>query len=224
MRVASNLRAILAAHVALQFVDGRRLRPAHDVQRCLMRVTAEAADLEIEISGVQSVAEGRRGLSRSFESEHALVPGDTRQTVSVLPSLGRALRRMSNRTAVNAFARFGAHQGKNAPARRRSASRYGWARDRIWPLPIVDVDKSAEIGGLIFEGLAWRSHERRLRSRFDPHRTGFFRFRDRTRHIFRRRIHRAPVVRCRLSAAMSLFLTAFSLADGLRRCRKWRTT
>jgi hypothetical protein len=107
-------------------VDGRRLRPAHDVQRhCLVCVTAEAADLEIEISCVLRVAEAGRGLSRSFESEHALVPGHTRQTVSVLPSLGRALRRMPNRTAVNALARFGAHQGKNAPTWRRSASRYG---------------------------------------------------------------------------------------------------
>jgi hypothetical protein len=98
--IAANLRAVLAAHVALQFVDGRRLRPAHDVQRhCLVCVTAEAADLEIEISCVLRVAEAGRGLSRSFESEHALVPGDTRQTVSVLPSLGRALRRMPNRTA-----------------------------------------------------------------------------------------------------------------------------
>ena len=51
---------------------------------------SEAAHLEIEISGVQSVAEGRRRLSRSFESQHTLVPGDTRQTVSFLPSLGAA--------------------------------------------------------------------------------------------------------------------------------------
>jgi hypothetical protein len=144
--IASNLRAILTAHVPFQFMDRGRFRPADDVQ-CdrLMGVAAKAADLKIEISGVQGVAEGRRGLSWSFESEHALVPGDTRQTVSVLPSLGRALRRMSNRTAVNAFARFGAHQGKNAPAWRRSASRYGWARNRPEPLPIVDVDKSAGI-------------------------------------------------------------------------------
>src|SRR6202035_3256498 len=104
------------------------------------RVTAEAADLEVDVSGVQGVAEAGRGLSRSFESEHALVPGDTRQTVNFLPSLGRALRRMPNRTAVNAFARFGAHQGKNAPAWRRPASRYSWTRNRIWPLPIVDVE------------------------------------------------------------------------------------
>jgi hypothetical protein len=32
---------------------------------------------------------------------------------------------MPNRTAVDALARFRAHQGKNAPAWRRSTSRYG---------------------------------------------------------------------------------------------------
>ena len=58
------------------------------------------------------IAEAGRGLSRSLESEHGLVPGDTRQTVSFLPSLGRALRRMPNRTAVNALARLGAHQAR----------------------------------------------------------------------------------------------------------------
>jgi hypothetical protein len=52
-RVAPSLRAILATHIALQFVDGSRLRPADDAQRHrLMRVAAEAADLEIEISSV----------------------------------------------------------------------------------------------------------------------------------------------------------------------------
>ena len=53
VRVSSNLRAILAAHVTFQFVDWRRLRPAHDIQRHrLVRVAAEAADLKVEISGV----------------------------------------------------------------------------------------------------------------------------------------------------------------------------
>jgi hypothetical protein len=92
--IASNLRAVLAAHVTFQFVDGRRLRPAHDIQcHCLVRVATEAADLKIQISGVQRVAEAGRGLSRSFESEHALVPGDTRQTVSFLASPRRRTQR-----------------------------------------------------------------------------------------------------------------------------------
>jgi hypothetical protein len=145
--IAADLRAILAAHVTFQFVDRRCLRSANNVERHrLVGVAAEAADLKIEISSVQSVAEARRGLSRSFETEHTLVPCDTRQPVGFLPSLGRALRRMPNRTPVNTLARFGAHQGKNAPAWRRSASRYGSARNRRQPLPIVDVDKSASPG------------------------------------------------------------------------------
>jgi hypothetical protein len=68
--VAPNLRAVLATHVSLQFVDRGRLRPADDVQRHgLMGVAPEAADLKIEIPCVQSVAEAGRGLSRSFESD-----------------------------------------------------------------------------------------------------------------------------------------------------------
>jgi hypothetical protein len=31
-RIASNLRAILATHIALYLMDGRRLRPADDIQ------------------------------------------------------------------------------------------------------------------------------------------------------------------------------------------------
>jgi hypothetical protein len=95
-------------------MDRRRLWP--------VGVTAKAADLKVKTSGVRGVAEARRGLSRSFESGHALVPGDTRQAVRLLPSPGRALRRMPYRTAVNALARLRAYQG--TPAWRRSASRY----------------------------------------------------------------------------------------------------
>jgi hypothetical protein len=142
-----------------------------------------------------------------------------------LPSLGRALRRMPDRTAVYTLAGFDAHR---ATKRQRGCNRQAatdgpelpFSPCRSWML---------KSGGLLASLKVW--HGDRLKgflryadSSFDPHRTGFFRFRDRTRHIFRRRIHRAPVGRCRLSAAMSLFLTAFSLADGLRRCRKWRTT
>jgi hypothetical protein len=56
-RIAPNLRAVLAPHVPLQFVDGRRLRPAHDVQRHrLVSVAAEAADLKVKVSRVEGVA------------------------------------------------------------------------------------------------------------------------------------------------------------------------
>jgi hypothetical protein len=77
-RIAPNLRAVLAPHVPLQFVDGRHLRPAHDIQRHrLVRVAAEAADLEIEVSGIESIAQSGRWLGRSLETEHALVLGET---------------------------------------------------------------------------------------------------------------------------------------------------
>ena len=46
--IATDLRAILAAHVALQLVDRRRLRPPDDVQGDgLMRVAAETFHFEI---------------------------------------------------------------------------------------------------------------------------------------------------------------------------------
>jgi hypothetical protein len=60
--IAANLRAILAAHVTFQFVDGRCLRPANNVERHrLMGTAAEAADLKIAVASVQGVAKARRG-------------------------------------------------------------------------------------------------------------------------------------------------------------------
>ena len=86
-RVAANPRTILAGRVALQFVDGRPLRPAHDVQsHRLVRIAAEAADLEIEIAGVQGITQCRRGLRRPFVTEHALVPGFAGEPIGFLSS------------------------------------------------------------------------------------------------------------------------------------------
>jgi hypothetical protein len=57
IRVAANLGTILAAQIAFQFVNGRRLRPADDVQRDgLVSVAAKAADFEIEVAGIERVA------------------------------------------------------------------------------------------------------------------------------------------------------------------------
>jgi hypothetical protein len=111
--ITPNLRAVLTAHVALQFVDGRRLWPTDNVPRHrLVGVRSRGSGPQGRDISRSARRRGWKRLSRAFESEHALVPGDTRQTVSVLPSLGRALRRMPNRTAVDAFARFGAHQAR----------------------------------------------------------------------------------------------------------------
>ena len=57
-RVALKLRALPAAHVALEFVDGRALGTAHGVERNgLMGVTAQALDLQMAVAGVQGVTE-----------------------------------------------------------------------------------------------------------------------------------------------------------------------
>ena len=49
LRIAPHLRAVLAAHVAFQFVDGRGLRPPNDIERDrLVGVAAEAADFKIK--------------------------------------------------------------------------------------------------------------------------------------------------------------------------------
>lgn len=68
-------RAILAAHVTLQFMDRRRLRPPDDVERdSLMRVATQALHFEIAVSGVDRITERRGWLRRSLKAEHSLVP------------------------------------------------------------------------------------------------------------------------------------------------------
>lgn len=110
IRIAPNLRTILAAQVALQFMDRRVLRPADDVERDrLMRVAAEATDLKVTITGIQCVADGRRRLRRSLIAKHAIVPRLTREPVSFFPRMLGTLGRGSDRGSVNAFAGFGGH-------------------------------------------------------------------------------------------------------------------
>ena len=59
--IAPELGAVLAAHVSLQLVDRRRLRPPDVIQRDgLMRIAAETLHFEIEVTGVERIAEGRR--------------------------------------------------------------------------------------------------------------------------------------------------------------------
>jgi hypothetical protein len=93
VRVASDLRAIFATHVALQLVDRRRLRPTHNVEGDgLVSVAAKAFDFEISVSSIERVAERRRGLCRSLKAEHALVPSLAGQPISLLARFGCPLR------------------------------------------------------------------------------------------------------------------------------------
>ena len=69
VRIAAQLGAILAAHVALQLVDRRCLRAPHDIEpNGLMRVAAQAADLKVEIASIRCVVQRRRGLRRPLKA------------------------------------------------------------------------------------------------------------------------------------------------------------
>jgi hypothetical protein len=58
VRIAPDLRAVLAAHVPLQFVDRRRLRSTDNVERDRrMGVAAEAPDLKVAVTGVEHVSQ-----------------------------------------------------------------------------------------------------------------------------------------------------------------------
>jgi hypothetical protein len=59
----------LAAHVSLKLMDRGRLRPANDVEcHRLVGLAAKAFNLEIGITTVEGVTEGRGGLRRPLET------------------------------------------------------------------------------------------------------------------------------------------------------------
>ena len=94
VRIAAHLRAILASHIALQLMDRRCLRAAHNVEgNGLMGVATEAADLKIEVTRVERVTQGRRRLSRPLEGEHALGPRLAGELIGFPARLSRALGR-----------------------------------------------------------------------------------------------------------------------------------
>jgi len=125
VRIASDLGAILAAHVALQFVDWPRLGPAHGI-KCdrLVSIATEAADFEIAIAGVEGVAERGRGLRRPLVAQHTLVPGFARETIGFLTRFPSALSRGPYGRAVDGVHVTSFPSVKNAPSRPPSASRY----------------------------------------------------------------------------------------------------
>ena len=66
VEIAANLRAVLAAHVAFQFMDRRRLRSPHDAARDgLMRAAAKAFHFEVVSGNECTAAERRRWLCRT---------------------------------------------------------------------------------------------------------------------------------------------------------------
>jgi hypothetical protein len=145
--IAPERRALLTSHVALQFMDGGRFRSADDVQsHRLVRIAAKAADLKIEVSGVQCVAQSRRWLCRSLVPEHALVPSLAGQPVRFLPGGRCTFGRMPDRTSVDTLARFSAHASRMRRAGRDRQAATDWARNRSGPLLVADVEKAAPKG------------------------------------------------------------------------------
>ena len=109
-RIALLARAILAAHVALQFMDRRPLRSPDNIERDgLMGLAAEALHFEVAVAGVERIAEGRGRLCRSLEGEHAGVPGLTGEPVGVPAALSCPLGQMPDGGAEHVLSRLGAH-------------------------------------------------------------------------------------------------------------------
>jgi len=102
--ISAHLRAVLAPHVAFQFMDRRCLRSPHDVERNgLMRVAAKAFHFEIAVSGIECIAECGRWLRRTLKTEHALVPRRAREAIGFLARFCRPLSRRPDRAAVTAL-------------------------------------------------------------------------------------------------------------------------
>src|SRR4029077_10041846 len=113
VRIAAHLGAVFAAHVAFQFMNRRGLWSPHDVQRHgLVGVAAKAADFEISEASVESITERWRRLRRSFVTKHPLIPCFTGKAVGFLAGLPGPFSRRPDRTAVDRFARFGAHSAR----------------------------------------------------------------------------------------------------------------
>jgi len=88
VRIAPQLRTVLASHVALKLVDRYRLRPADHIERNgLVRIATEAPYFEIEVSRVQRVPQCRRWLRRSLEAEHAFAPCVAGEPIGLLADL-----------------------------------------------------------------------------------------------------------------------------------------
>jgi hypothetical protein len=87
--IPAQLRIVSAAHVALELVDRRGLRPPHDVERYgLTCLAAVAMYFQKAIAGIERVAECRRRLFRPAQSQHALIPSIADQLVGFLSGRG----------------------------------------------------------------------------------------------------------------------------------------
>ena len=126
-------RTVLAAHVALKLMDRGRLGPANDVERHrLVGFAAKAFDFEIGIAAVEGVTEGRRGLRRPLESEHALAPRDAGEMIRNPARFRGLLRRMPDGCAIAWHASIPVRHARSAPRPNRAACSTWKAFLREW--------------------------------------------------------------------------------------------
>ena len=86
-------------------MDGRGLWAPHDVERDgLVRVAAEAAHFEIEVTSIEGIAERRGRLRGTAIAEHPPIPRFAGEAVGFLARSGGALSRDPDRSAENGFA------------------------------------------------------------------------------------------------------------------------
>src|SRR4051812_17417551 len=108
--IASNLRAVLTAHIPFQLVDRCRFRPSNHIQRDgLVSVATEAGDFKIAVTGIEGIAEGWRRLRRPFVAEQPHVPSLTRETIGFPARLLGALRGSPDGGTVDALSGFRGH-------------------------------------------------------------------------------------------------------------------
>jgi hypothetical protein len=71
-----------------------------------MSVAAEAPDLKIAVTSVEGIAQRWRGLRRSLEAEHTIVPSNASELVSLPARFSRALGRHADGAAEQVFPRL----------------------------------------------------------------------------------------------------------------------
>ncbi|MDB5618939.1 MAG: hypothetical protein JWQ24_3177 [Tardiphaga sp.] len=104
-RVAPNLRTTLAAHVTLQFVDGRGHRSTDHIKRHgLMGIAPVAADFQISEAGVEGIAHRWGRLGWPLVTQHAVISGLACQRIGVPSGDLGPFRGCPDRAAVQRLA------------------------------------------------------------------------------------------------------------------------
>jgi hypothetical protein len=108
IRIASELRTVLAPHVAFKLM--RRLRTSNDIKRYgLIGVAPKTSNLKVKIAGIDGVANRRRRLRGAFVAKHSVIPRLAGELVGFLPRELGTFSRDFDPSAVEIFARLRGH-------------------------------------------------------------------------------------------------------------------